>query len=248
MPKLSSKKSKGNNSSSTLPNKNVNKNESKTSGEVKPMVVSHVTINEKMVNETARFVLEDDINATQKAFNPKGAAASKEETLIFHTGGLKKRKSQQKKNKMKKGDEDPGLLHKICCSCCYFGDKYLNLGFGTVILILTLLMILFVGYLKFGENLFFFQSVHNLEEIDYYDILKVDRSALPKQIRKAHREQTRKWHPDRNPDCGDECVSKMSLITEAYTVLMNQETRDWHNLNGLRVPDKMMKKVKSKLT
>ena len=71
--------------------------------------------------------------------------------------------------------------------------------------------------------------------------MEVPRSANAKVIKKAHREQTRKWHPDRNPDCED-CVKKMTLISEAYTVLTNKDLTDWHLANGLRVPETMLKK------
>ena len=39
-----------------------------------------------------------------------------------------------------------------------------------------------------------------LDTIDYYDLLDVNKSASTSEIRKGYRKLALKWHPDKNPD------------------------------------------------
>ncbi|KAF0972151.1 hypothetical protein FDP41_009559 [Naegleria fowleri] len=96
--------------------------------------------------------------------------------------------------------------------------------------------------LKSSENSFYYESMYDLDQVNYYQVLGVSKGASRREIQKAHREQTRKWHPDRNPNCGEECAQRMALISEAYKVLTNPDLTKWHNVYGLRVPEVMMKK------
>ena len=210
--------------------------------------VQHVVLDDRLFHETARTLIYDDVQATQLVLDPANQAknSSLESSITFHPSGVKKRKHGKGVQKRKGDDEDASLSYKVCCCCFYLGNRYLKISFGYIMMAIIVAMIAFVAYLKFGENIFFFQAVHDLEEIDYYKVLEVDRSAPLKLIKKAHRDQSRKWHPDRNPDCGEECVKKMTLISEAYTVLSNKELTDWHLANGLRVPDSMIKKHASR--
>lgn len=52
---------------------------------------------------------------------------------------------------------------------------------------------------------------------DYYKILCVDFSASTDEIKKAYRQLSLKWHPDRNPGC--DVKEMMQGINEAYAIL-----------------------------
>ena len=56
---------------------------------------------------------------------------------------------------------------------------------------------------------------------DYYKILGVSSSANDVEIKKAYREMSMKWHPDRNR--GIDVTATMQDINEAYAIL-NKES------------------------
>ena len=66
----------------------------------------------------------------------------------------------------------------------------------------------------------------------YYDILGVNKEATERDIKKAYRKLTVKWHPDKNKDNVEEATSKFKDITEAYSVLSNPETREKYDKYG----------------
>jgi len=69
---------------------------------------------------------------------------------------------------------------------------------------------------------------------DLYEILGVSRDATVDQIKKAFRQQARKYHPD-NKETGDE--EKFKEINLAYEVLSDEEKRsayDMYGVEGLR--------------
>jgi molecular chaperone DnaJ len=70
----------------------------------------------------------------------------------------------------------------------------------------------------------------NQQKRDYYEILGVDRSASPEQIKQAYRQLALKWHPDRNtaPDATD----RFKEIAEAYAVLSDQTKRKQYDAAG----------------
>jgi molecular chaperone DnaJ len=64
---------------------------------------------------------------------------------------------------------------------------------------------------------------------DYYSILGVDTAASKEDIKKAYRQLSMKYHPDRNPD-NKESEDKFKEISEAYSVLSNEQKRkDYDN-------------------
>jgi len=68
---------------------------------------------------------------------------------------------------------------------------------------------------------------------DYYQVLGVSRDADIRQIKKAYRELSLKYHPDKNPDGGDKFVE----IGNAYDVLSDEDKRriyDQYGEEGLK--------------
>lgn len=60
---------------------------------------------------------------------------------------------------------------------------------------------------------------------DYYKILEVSRDATNKEIKKAYRKLSLKYHPDRNQgDKGAE--EKFKEITKAYNILSSAELKE----------------------
>ena len=70
-----------------------------------------------------------------------------------------------------------------------------------------------------------------MEELSYYEILEVSRSADKSEIKKAYRKMAKKYHPDRNP--GDKEAEKMfKLCNEAYQCLSDDRQRSIYDRYG----------------
>ena len=65
--------------------------------------------------------------------------------------------------------------------------------------------------------------------IDYYEILGIDRTALPEDVTSAWRTKVKQYHPDRMQGLAPELIStakqRLSLINEAHGILGNEESR-----------------------
>ena len=68
-------------------------------------------------------------------------------------------------------------------------------------------------------------------ELDYYDLLEVDKSADADEIKRAYRKQAIKYHPDRNPD-NPEAEEKFKEASEAYQVLSDPQKRQLYDQYG----------------
>ncbi|KAI5210105.1 DnaJ protein-like protein [Aureobasidium subglaciale] len=66
---------------------------------------------------------------------------------------------------------------------------------------------------------------------DYYKLLGIEKNASDRELKKAYRTLSKKYHPDKNP--GDESVNqKFVEIAEAYEALSEPETRKIYDQYG----------------
>jgi curved DNA-binding protein CbpA len=63
------------------------------------------------------------------------------------------------------------------------------------------------------------------EIIDYYEIMRVPKSASQKDIQKAFRKLARKYHPDLNQD-DPEATKKFTALADAYNKLRTEKKRN----------------------
>lgn len=68
--------------------------------------------------------------------------------------------------------------------------------------------------------------------LDYYSILKVEKTASEDDLKKAYKKRAMKWHPDKNTSNKTEAESKFKQISEAYDVLSDPHKRQIYDLYG----------------
>ena len=61
-------------------------------------------------------------------------------------------------------------------------------------------------------------------EIDFYELLEVERTADDKALKSAYRKLAMKFHPDKNPGCSDS-EARFKQINEAYACLSDPQKR-----------------------
>ena len=71
---------------------------------------------------------------------------------------------------------------------------------------------------------------------DYYKILGCDKYVTQDEIKKLYKKLALKYHPDKNND-DEECKNKFQEITEAYSILSNEEKRKKYDMFGLEDND-----------
>ena len=70
------------------------------------------------------------------------------------------------------------------------------------------------------------------EKRDYYEVLGVDKSSSPEEIKKAYRKLAKKYHPDLNPEDQEGAEKKFKEATEAYEVLSDATKKQQYDQFG----------------
>ena len=65
---------------------------------------------------------------------------------------------------------------------------------------------------------------------DHYEVLGVERTATPEEVKKAYRRLARELHPDVNSSA--DAQEKFKLVTHAYDVLSDPQQREQYDLGG----------------
>lgn len=68
-------------------------------------------------------------------------------------------------------------------------------------------------------------------EVDYYELLEVERTADEATLKTAYRRLAMRWHPDKNPGCA-ESEAKFKIINEAYDCLKDPQKRAAYDRYG----------------
>ena len=66
---------------------------------------------------------------------------------------------------------------------------------------------------------------------DYYEVLGVEKGASDSDIKKAFRQQAKKYHPDLHPGDAD-AEAKFKEVNEAYEVLSDPEKKSRYDQYG----------------
>lgn len=73
-------------------------------------------------------------------------------------------------------------------------------------------------------------STRNSNEVDFYRVLDVSRSADAREIKSAYRKKAKQYHPDANP--GKDTTEKFQEINRAYEVLNNPDLKKKYDMYG----------------
>ncbi|MEJ5975947.1 molecular chaperone DnaJ [Novosphingobium sp. PS1R-30] len=68
-------------------------------------------------------------------------------------------------------------------------------------------------------------------EIDYYELLEVERTADDATIKSSYRKLAMRWHPDKNPGCSDS-EARFKAISQAYDCLKDPQKRAAYDRYG----------------
>jgi len=103
---------------------------------------------------------------------------------------------------------------------------------------LTLFLLLLTGLLlfsKFQQEKFQKMARYNRGDTpqeDLYELLEVDSSVNPQELKKQYKKLAITWHPDKNPGCGQPCNEKFEKVHKAYEILSDPEKRKNYDENS----------------
>jgi len=63
------------------------------------------------------------------------------------------------------------------------------------------------------------------QEVDYYQLLNVSRSATSRELKRAYHKLAVEYHPDKNPDDREGAEQRFKAVAQAYEVLSDEDTR-----------------------
>jgi len=127
----------------------------------------------------------------------------------------------------------------MCFRRATMNKKSISKAKNVIMALLLITMLMTPSDDMFGSSTGFNQ-VRAEENRDFYKILGIPRSAKEKEIKKAFKKMSMKYHPDKNK--GDEgAMKKYQDITAAYDALSDAERRrkyDQYGEEGLNKPDR----------
>ena len=65
----------------------------------------------------------------------------------------------------------------------------------------------------------------------YYKVLDISETATDYEIKNAYKKLAKKWHPDKNLDNRKRAEQMFNIISEAYQILSNSESRKLYDQN-----------------
>ncbi|EGX47545.1 hypothetical protein AOL_s00083g354 [Orbilia oligospora ATCC 24927] len=83
----------------------------------------------------------------------------------------------------------------------------------------------------FLQLLLFLLPLLALAAPDFYKVLGVDKKATDRELKKAYKQLSKKYHPDKNPE-NEEAHQKFIDVAEAYEALSNEESRRVYDKYG----------------
>ncbi|KAI0177275.1 hypothetical protein BJ166DRAFT_506592 [Pestalotiopsis sp. NC0098] len=76
------------------------------------------------------------------------------------------------------------------------------------------------------------------EDLDLYELLGVEKTSTPDQIKKAYRKLALKHHPDKVPEeQREESEAKFKAVTQAYEILRDDDKREMYDRHGMAAFD-----------